>query len=121
MSSNEDLLRATIEKLIQDAHELMGTIIGRAEPSDQRARRAKVEWTQRHPLLVWFEAAQESLNMLPRAMREPWLPDPASGVFRNNSEWRTGTGWKENEASIVNPSEVSHLNSTLMLAARLRT
>jgi len=120
MTTNISSLYSTIEKMIHDAEELLGVVIKGIGPSYQRARRARVQWTERHRLLVMVEAAQESLRMLPRSVREPWLLAQLSGCLEIVRKWRDDPSWKEIEPCLVNASDFDHVISMLMLAERLK-
>ncbi|SRR2546425_1957810 len=120
MASDIADLSQTIERMIRDAQQLLGSVIEKAGPAYDRARRAKSEWTERHRLLVLIQAAQESLRMLPTSIREPWLLAQLSAVLDVARKWREDPSWKEIEPSLVNASDFSHVISMLMLAERFK-
>jgi hypothetical protein len=95
MASDSTELRLTIEKMIHDAQVLLGFVIKKAGPADERARHAKSEWTKRHPLLVLIQAARECLRLLPGSLREPWLLAQLSACLEIVRKWKEDPGWKE--------------------------
>jgi len=120
MASDSTNLRLTIEKMVQDAQQVLGSVIEKAGPAYARAMRAKSEWPERHPLLVLIEAARESLRMLPGSIREPWLLAQLSACLEVVRKWKEDLRWKEIEPCLVNASDFSHVISMLMLAERLK-
>ena len=99
---------------------LLGFVIKKAGPADERARLAKSEWTERHPLLVLIQAARESLRLLPGSVREPWLLAQLSACLEVVRKWKEDPGWKGVEPCLVKASDFSHVISMLILAERIK-
>lgn len=99
---------------------MLGSVIQRARPTYQRAKRAKSTWTERHALLVWIDAAEESLRLLPGSMREPWLLAQLSACLEITRKWRRDSSWIWIEPCLVNSSDFTHTISMLTLAERMK-
>src|SRR2546426_3378522 len=116
----ESDIRKRIEVLIQDAHSLLGPVVDKRKPSDDRARSRKSHWSERHRFLVLLDAAQQSFRMLPAAMKDPWLVAELAAILDIVRIWKHDPHWQSIERSLANPLEFSHTIAVLTVAEHLK-
>jgi len=106
--------------MIQDAHALLGPVIDKRKPSDDRARSHKSHWSERHRFLVLLDAAEQSFRMLPAAMKDPWLVAELAAILDIVRIWKHDPHWQSIERSLANPLEFSHTIAVLTVAEHLK-
>ena len=79
---------AAVDRLIEEAKELLQEVITSTEASDNRAKVQGVHWTQRHRFRVLLEAAEETRKSLPSAVVTPWFLAELRATLDVVRRWR---------------------------------
>ncbi len=108
--------KAIIQEMITNAGQLLGPLIGEISASDGRARIHGKKWSGRHRLLVLLEAAERSIEMLPRRIEEPWLLAELWHILRLVEKLKVGPMWPIIKPCLKDPTSFSHSVAVLMMA-----
>jgi len=106
--------------MVRDTYTLLGPVIAKSKPSDERARTRGSHWSERHRLLILLDAGKQSIRTLPGAMREPWLVAELAAILDIVRIWKRDIVWKTVEPSLADPSGFSHLIAMLAVAEHFR-
>ena len=112
-------LKAVVDKLIEEAKELLEEIITTTEASDSRAKAQRVHWTERHRLKVLLEAAEEIRKSLPGTVVAPWFSDELRATLDVVRRWRQSPYWRNIEKSLKDKEAFNHTIAMLHVAEHL--
>jgi len=121
MASIEDEdFELLLTQLIEKANVLFPSIIKNVKQSDERAKIQKVPWYERHRLIVWVEAAEETRKSYQaKVIVSPWFVAELKWMVEIGSKWCIKPIWKEIEPSLVNSTHFTHTMSKLAIAEHL--
>jgi len=119
MSRESDELGIIVDQLVEEANQLLSTIIHRTKSSDNRSRLQKPKWTERHRLHVLLEAAQETKKSLPERVVAPWFLAELKATIELIRRWHKKPIWKDIEPSLVNSTHFTHTIAKLHIVERL--
>jgi len=102
--------------MITKARQLLGSLIEKTAASDSRAKAHGKKWSGRHRLLVLLEAAERSIDSLPKAIEQPWLLVELWHVLRLIEEAKAGPMWSIIEPCLNDATSFSHSIAVLMMA-----
>ena len=108
--------KAIIQEMITKASQLLGPLIEKTAASDRRAKTHGKKWPGRHRLLVLLDAAERSLETLPKAIEEPWLLAELWHILRLMEKMKAGAMWRIIEPCLVDPTSFSHSVAILMMS-----
>ena len=112
-------LGAVVNKLIEEAKELLQEVITAIEASDSRAKAQRVHWTERHRLKVLLEAAEETRRSLPGTVVAPWFLAELRATLDMVRRWRQGPYWQDIEKSLKDKEAFNHTIAMLHVAEHL--
>lgn len=78
---HKDEIEVTVNKLIQQAYELLVDVIDATKATDDRMKRQGVDWTHRHRLHVLLGAAEDTRRSMPGYLMEQEEKDEQSSKF----------------------------------------
>jgi DNA-directed RNA polymerase subunit RPC12/RpoP len=111
-----------IDQLIQEANDLLSTVIDKTKTSDERSKAQQSKWTERHRLNVLLEVAQETRRKLPmNTIVAPWFLAELKATLEVISRWHGHPSWNEIEPSLVNPTHFTHTIAKLWIAEQLKS
>ena len=117
-SKNIELL---VSQLIEGAIKLFPKIVEATKQSDERAKRQKVPWHERHRLNVLIEAAEETKKACSRkAIVAPWFLAELKSIVEIGFRWHDKPIWKDIEPSLVNSTHFTHTMAKLRIAEHLQ-
>lgn len=111
-----------IDQLIQEANDLLSTIIEKTKTSDERSKAQQSQWTERHRLNVLLEVAQETRRKLPtNTIVAPWFLAELKAALEVIRRWHGHPSWNEIEPSLVNPTHFTHTIAKLWIAEQMKS
>jgi len=120
ISRSSNKLKILIRQLIEEANELIPTIIKKTRQVDERAKLHKAKWTERHRLHVLLEVAREAEKTLPEYLMTPWFLAEFKATVGVIQRWHKKPIWKKLELSLINPNHFTHTIAKLHLADHLQ-
>jgi hypothetical protein len=118
---NRELV-SLIDQLIEEANNLLSTVIEKTKSSDGRSKLQQSQWTERHRLNVLLDVAQETRKTLPKnAVVAPWFLAELKATLEVIHRWHGEPVWKEIEPSLVNPTHFTHTIAKLWIAEQLKS
>ncbi|MEM3443003.1 MAG: hypothetical protein QXM86_04010 [Candidatus Bathyarchaeia archaeon] len=120
-NENEELF-SLIDGLIKQAHALFSNIIEKTKPSDEKAKKHKAKWTQRHRLHVLLDAAYETKkSLMKNIVVAPWFLAELKATVDVVHRWHNDPLWREVEPCLVNPTHFTHTIAKLWIAEHLKS
>jgi len=119
MIRENNKLEILVDQLIEEANQLLSTIIQKTKSSDDRARLQRSKWTERHRLHVLLEVAQETKKSLPEGIVAPWFLAELKATIDLIRRWHDKPFWKDIEPSLVNSTHFTHTIAKLHIAEHL--
>lgn len=112
-------LEAAVDRLIEEAKELLQEVITSTEASDNRAKVQGVHWTRRHRLRVLLEAAEETRKSLPGTVVDPWFLAELRATLDVVRRWRQSPYWQSIGKSLKDKEAFNHTIAMLHVAEHL--
>ena len=118
---NENMadIRIVVDRLIEEAHELLSDTLAATKDIDNRHKQQGVDWTRRHRLHVLVEAAEDSRARLPQLVVAPWFLAELRTTLNVVRRWRDKPSWREIEPSLKVGHQFAHTILKLHLADHL--
>lgn len=116
---HRDEIEVTVNKLIQEAYELLVDVIDATKATDDRVKRRGVNWTQRHRLHVLLEAAEDTRRSLPGTIVAPWFLAELRATLDIVRRWKEKPCWQDIEKSLKDPGSFAHTIAMLHVAEHL--
>jgi len=118
---NEELL-SVINQLINAANNLLSNIINKTKPSDDKAKKHKSKWHERHRLHVLLDVAEETKKTLSKnVVVAPWFLAELKATVEVIRRWHNEPIWKDIEPCLVNPTHFTHTVAKLWIAEHLKS
>jgi DNA-directed RNA polymerase subunit RPC12/RpoP len=115
-------LTLLVDQLIQEADDLLHTIIENTKTTDDRSKVQQSRWTERHRLNVLLEVARETRKKLPtNTIVAPWFLAELKATLEVIRRWHGHPSWNEIEPSLVNPTHFTHTITKLWIAEQLKS
>lgn len=118
-NSEKNTLVNAVDTLIAETHKLLSETIDATKSSDDRAKRRKINWQERHRLHVLLEAAEDTRANLPDGLVAPWFLAELYATLDVVRRWCQKPIWKEIEPSLQNPTHFKHTILKLHVAEHL--
>jgi phage FluMu protein Com len=111
-----------IDELIRQANDLLPDVIEKTKPSDERAKKHKLNWTKRHRLHVLLDAAQETKEkLIENIIVAPWFLAELKATVEVINRWHNDPLWREVKPCLVNPTHFTHTIAKLWIAEHLKS
>ena len=114
-----DEIGVTVNKLIQEAYELLVDVIDATKTTDGRVKRRGVDWTHRHRLHVLLEATEDTRRGLPGTIVAPWFLAELRATLDIVRRWKEKPCWQDIEKSLKDPGSFAHTIAMLHVAEHL--
>ena len=118
-NENSEEIATTVDKLIQEAYELLADTINATKATDDRAKRQRVDWTDRHRLHVLLEAAEDTRRSLPGTIVAPWFLAELRATLDIVRRWQEKPCWQDIEKSLNDAESFAHTIAMLHIAEHL--
>lgn len=118
-NENSEEIATTVNKLIQEAYELLADTIDATKATDDRAKRQRVDWTDRHRLHVLLEAAEDTRRSLPVTIVAPWFLAELRATLDIVRRWQEKPCWQDIEKSLNDAESFAHTIAMLHIAEHL--
>lgn len=113
-------LKEAVDDLIKDAYNILPEIIVKTKPSDDRAKRSRAKWFERHRLHVLLEAAEETSKKIPKnVVSAPWFLAEFKATIEIIHRWQKNPIWKDLEPSLADKNHFTHTIGKLHIAENL--